>query len=87
MNYVESFNFLDMEAKQIPCIKGNGAPTETTEGAVGCFYMDIKTGELYKCTFCADNVFTWVLVSSGNYYTIEEIDEKIGDIETLLGGI
>lgn len=47
MNYVESFNLLGIDAKQIPCIKGEGAPTTSTEGAVGCFYMDTLTGDIY----------------------------------------
>lgn len=59
MNYVESFNLLGLEAKQIPCIKGEGAPTTATEGAVGCFYMDTITGTLYKCTVVLDEVYIW----------------------------
>ena len=59
MNYVESFNLLGLEAKQIPCIKGEGAPTTATEGAVGCFYMDTTTSTLYKCTAVLDGVYTW----------------------------
>lgn len=60
MNYVESFNLLGVEAKQIPCIKGDGAPTTTTEGAVGCFYIDTTTGTLYKCTADSDGNYTWL---------------------------
>lgn len=50
MNYVKHLNLFGVEAKQIPCITGNGAPTTATEGAVGCLYMDTQTGEMYKCT-------------------------------------
>lgn len=59
MNYVESFNLFGTEVKQIPCIKASGAPTDKTEGAVGCFYMDTDTGDIYKCTSDLDGVYTW----------------------------
>ena len=59
MNYVESFNLLGVEAKQIPCIKGEGAPTTSTEGAVGCFYIDTLVGTLYKCTAASSGNYTW----------------------------
>lgn len=50
MNFVKNFNFYGVDAKEVPCITDKGAPTETTEGDVGCFYMDIDTGVVYKCT-------------------------------------
>ncbi len=59
MNYIESFDLLGTEAKQIPSILGEGAPTEATEGAVGCLYMDTTNGDLYKCTVVAGDVYTW----------------------------
>lgn len=59
MNYVESFNLLGVEAKQIPCIRGEGVPTTSTEGAVGCFYMDTTSGTLYKCTAIEDGNYIW----------------------------
>lgn len=59
MNYVESFNLFGVEAKQIPCITGIGKPTESTSCAVGCFYMDTKTGETYKCVDDLNGVYTW----------------------------
>jgi len=49
MNFVEQLNLFGVIAKEIPCIKGSGAPTTTTEGAVGCLYMDTDTGAVYKC--------------------------------------
>lgn len=58
MNYVKNFNFYGVEAKEIPCITGEGAPTETTEGAVGCLYMNAN-GNLYKCTSADGGVFVW----------------------------
>lgn len=64
MNYVESFNLFGTEAKQIPCIRGNGAPGTKTEGAIGCFYMDIDTGDIYKCTSIMDGAYMWFNISS-----------------------
>lgn len=64
MNYVEHLNLFGVEAKEVPCIKGIGAPTSSTEGAVGCLYMDTDTGDLYKCTAVADGVYTWVPADS-----------------------
>lgn len=60
MNYIDSFDIFGVEAKEIPCIKGNGAPTTETAGAVGMFYMDIDTGSVYKCTAVVNGVYTWV---------------------------
>lgn len=59
MNYVKSLNLFGIEAKEVPSITGSGAPTNTTEGAVGCFYMDTDTGNVYKCTAVVDGVYTW----------------------------
>lgn len=59
MNYVENFNFYGVDAKEIPCIKGEGIPTETMEGAVGCLYMDTNTGTVYKCIAVSDGKCTW----------------------------
>lgn len=63
MNYVESLNLFGVEAKEIPCIKGKGAPITATEGAVGCLYMDTNTGKLYKLT--------------ANAWVLEDADEAI----------
>lgn len=65
MNYVNSFDLFGVPAKQIPSITGKGAPTMTTEGAVGCLYMDEYTGDLYKCTSVANSTYVWGLVSEG----------------------
>lgn len=62
MNYVPHFNLLGIDAQQIPCSTGKGAPTTTTVGAVGCFYMNTDNGELYKCTKVENNVFDWELI-------------------------
>lgn len=60
MNYLDSINLFGIDTKEIPCVKGTGAPTTATEGAVGCFYMDTDTGDVYKCTAVADGVYTWL---------------------------
>lgn len=59
MSYVESLNFFGVQAKEIPCIRDSGAPTAATEAAVGCFYMNTDTGNVYKCIGAAGGVFTW----------------------------
>ena len=66
MNYVNSFDLFGVPAKQIPATPGSGAPTTSTEGAVGCLYMDTDTGNLYKCTAVADGVYTWVEAGNGS---------------------
>lgn len=63
MNYVEHLNLFGVDAKEIPCITGEGAPTTATEGAVGCFYMDTLTGEVYKCTAVDGGVYTWTTIA------------------------
>lgn len=67
MNYVESFNLFGVDAKQVPCIKGNGAPTTATEGVTGLFYMDIASvdGDLYKCMGVKDGEYLWAGFGSG----------------------
>ena len=61
MNFVESFNLLGVDAKQISCLCLNGAPTTSTEGAVGMLGMDItsETYDLYKCVAADGGVYTW----------------------------
>ena len=49
MKFVTHQNQYGVEAKEIPCLTGRGEPTVETEGAVGCLYMDISTGDMYKC--------------------------------------
>lgn len=64
MEYVNGFDFFGVEAKQIPCSTGSGAPTSATEGAIGCLYMDTGTGKIYKCTSVSNGVYTWKLSGS-----------------------
>ena len=79
MNYVPHFNLLGVEAKQIPCITGEGAPTTSTEGAVGCFYMDTTNGKMYKCTNVADGIYTWDL-AVGEIAEFVVADSVINDL-------
>lgn len=72
MNYVENFNLFGVEAKEIPCIKGSGIPNGTTEGAVGCLYMNKFTGDIYKCIKADEGVYTWKPLNDNN-----EKDENI----------
>lgn len=65
MNYVKSLEMFGVDAKEIPCILGVGAPQSTTPGAVGLLYMDSDTGSLYKCIGANGGVYTWTPVSSG----------------------
>lgn len=65
MNYVKHLNLFGVDAKQIPCITGEGAPTTATEGAVGCLYMDTQTGEVYKCTAENGGAYTWAAFAGG----------------------
>lgn len=48
-NFVTRLKLFDTEAKEIPCIVDEGAPTTSTVGDIGCFYMNSLTGAVYKC--------------------------------------
>lgn len=65
MNFVEYQDFLGTPIKEIPCIRGNGAPTETTNGDVGVLYMDINTGDIYKCISAENGIYIWVMLGGG----------------------
>ena len=71
MNYVESLNLFGAEAKVIPCITGGGAPTDKTQGAVGCLYLDTYTGDIYKCVAASDDSYVW-----GFFPNVD--DERVG---------
>lgn len=66
MNYVDSLDIFGIEAKEIPCIKGSGAPLSSTVGAVGLFYMNTDNGDVYKCTDVNDNKYTWEPMNSSS---------------------
>ena len=84
MNYVKSFNLFGIEAKEIPCITGNGVPTTATEGEVGCLYMNIYTGDVYKCTAATNGVYTWTSDEKTIKETIAEHGATIEELESSL---
>lgn len=79
MNFVDSFNIGGVAASQIPCIKGSGAPNSATEGAVGCFYMDADSGNMYKCISAGNGVYTWLMFGDDYYSTTREEVGKAHD--------
>lgn len=81
MNYVKSFDLFGVEAQQIPCMTGKGAPTTSTEGAVGCLYMDSSNGKMYKCTNTENGTYTWV----DDAYTKAEIDQMVSGVYRFCG--
>lgn len=74
MNYVDHFNLFGIDAKQIPCDTGEGAPTTATVGAVGCFYMDTLTGDVYKCVSAADGVYGWESTQTGSAHNTQKVE-------------
>ena len=65
LNYKDYIDLFGTKVKLIPNITGKGAPTSSTEGAVGCLYMDTNNGNLYKCTAVTNGVHRWVAVAEG----------------------
>lgn len=67
MDFVKSLSMFHLDAKEIPCVTGEGTPTEKTEGAPGVLYMDTLTGALYKCRAAdyVNKVFAWEAVEGG----------------------
>lgn len=65
MQYIRGLNIKGIEAKETPCITGNGAPTEATEGDIGLLYMDTESvsKDLYKCVGIEDGKYKWILES------------------------
>lgn len=59
---------------------GEGAPTTATVGAVGCFYMDTLTGDVWKCVSADGGVYGWELFGSGSpdavKYTPQDLTEE-----------
>lgn len=70
MNYVEYLDIFGAVAKEIPCVKGEGAPTAETGGAVGLLYMDTLTGDVYKCTAVTDYGYTWERLVGEDFYGV-----------------
>lgn len=82
MDFVKSLSMFHVDAKEIPCVTGNGAPTEKTEGAPGALYMDTLTGELYKCRAAdlMNEVFTWE-AQEGSGYKLPIGGEQLGGVK------
>lgn len=65
MNYIDSFNIDGVEVKQIPCIVGEGEPTESTVGATGgLLYLDKLSQAIYICqvmldSTTLDDIYIW----------------------------
>ena len=78
MNYVKHLNFNGTEAKEIPCIRGNGAPSDATEGAIGCLYIDIDTGEIYKCIGVSSGAYVWMALDEFAQKLAEDTLQKTG---------
>ena len=66
INYVDHLDLFGVPAKEIPCIKFEGAPTESTVGAVGLFGMDTLTGDVWKCVSEADGKYGWEPFGEGS---------------------
>lgn len=67
--FVNSMDLFGSHIKQIPCIVGEGSPTESTAGAVGMLYMDSSSngrGEMWKCVKVEDGKYTWEKLVSEN---------------------
>ena len=63
MDYVESLEIYGVEAKEIPCIVGNGMPTKNAP--IGCLYLDENSGKIYKRVKKGENSLEWVEFKSG----------------------
>lgn len=90
MNYVESFNLFGIEAKEIPCIKGSGAPTTATAGAVGLLYMNTDNGDMYKCIAVTGSVYTWVALVEVPANLVKTVNgtapDENGNVQVETGG-
>ena len=77
MKYVENLNICGTDIKEIPCTRGYGVPTGETMGKVGVLYMNVHTGEVYKCTEMKYGVTTWEpLVDSGLSSRIDSLEQE-----------
>ena len=82
-----------MAAKEIPCLTGKGAPTERTKGAPGVLYMDIDTGDLFKCRGGSNRRYRWEVVGGSgaapvkgkDYYTEDDKAEMVAMVLDALG--
>lgn len=101
MDYINSFDIFGVAARQRPSIVGSGAPADTTAAAVGDFYLDAVTGDVYVCKAATGSIYVWECVSKAAAprelpYSWEEISQKckngdfsginIGDYKTIQVG-
>ena len=80
--FVNDMNLFGNHIKQIPCIVGEGSPTESTAGAVGMLYMDSSNnGEMYKCVKVSDDKYTWEkLISENSGENVAQVEPAEDDI-------
>lgn len=73
MMFVDSLGMFHVDAKEIPCVTGKGAPTVRTEGAPGVLYMDVVSGGLYKCRSadCMRGEYLWEQIGGASMEQIE----------------
>ena len=89
MRFEKDLGFLHVDAKEIPCLTGKGAPTVQTEGAPGVLYMDTDTGVLYKCRGGTAGEYCWenmAPVKGVDYFTTADKAELAGMVLELLQG-
>ena len=60
--YNKAININGIEYPIAVNITGNGAPTSEVEAVIGMLYMDINSGNLYKCTALTASGCVWSLV-------------------------
>ena len=80
MNYIEHLNLFGVEAKEIPCIRGNGAPTSEMAVTAGLMYMDVNNGNIYKSVASGEwikTVGTTVISSINLLKNIDYTEESI----------
>lgn len=78
MKFASYIDYFGTPAKEIPCITGVGAPTATTEGAVGCLYMDTNSGVIYKCTSASIGNYVWGSMSAT--LTDQDLQEIVNQV-------
>lgn len=86
MNFVESLDLFHVSAKEIPCLTGRGAPTEQTEGVPGVLYMDIDSGDLYKCRGGANGAYRWEMQGGSVELSDADKAELVAMVLDALGG-
>lgn len=78
MKFIPHLNLFGIEdAKEIPCLTGKGVPSASS-GAVGLLYMDVDTGDVYKCVSAANGGIRWKRLEEGS--SSEVATPKIGTV-------